>query len=216
MRKQRDDAGFTLVELMVSLGVFSILMIIVGGVIIWGFGAIRQVSARSDAQTEAQNAAEWAARLLAYTDSPDLTTGAITEAGPTSITFYTYSGTGAKYGVPYKARLYVATLPNGQKVVRSAIFTPTQNGTTWTWSSTATTRDLLTVPAGSASPLSVHVDVCDPTTNCATTWRDATPAASGPLSLGVLEVPQQVRITVGNPAQPSLQVSQTTRLVNLT
>ena len=33
----------------------------------------------------------------------------ITEASPTSITFFTYSGTGAKHDVPYKARIYMTT-----------------------------------------------------------------------------------------------------------
>lgn len=215
MRRRRGDEGFTVMELMVSLAVFSVLMAIVGAAILWGFGAIRSISARSDAQAQAQNAAEWAARLLSYADAPDVQTSAIIEAGPSSITFYTYSGTGTKYGVPYKARLYVATLPTGERVVRSAVYTPTQSGTTWTWGTSPVTRDLMVVPAAAGTPLAVHVDVCDPTTNCPATWRDATPAVSGSLVLGVLEVPQQVRITIGDPAQPALQVSQTTRLVNL-
>ena len=65
-----QDAGFSLVELLTAMAIFSILMVMVGAATLAGFSAIRDVSSRSEAQQKEQNAAEWATRLIRSPRSP--------------------------------------------------------------------------------------------------------------------------------------------------
>ena len=125
------DEGFTLVELMVAIGVFAVLMAIVTTGTIRGFQAIAQIRDVSMVQAEQQNSLIWITRLLRYADNPTESTtplpwtalnGAGTDAqGNSWLTFTTYSGTGPVDRVPYKADLRV--LGNGDLV--SVIATPT-------------------------------------------------------------------------------------------
>lgn len=104
------DAGFTTIELVTALAVFSVLMVIVSAAMLSGLRSVREASTRSQVQVEQQTAIEWASRLLRYTDNPYASVplpAAITEATGTSITFYTFSGTGPVDRVAYKARLSV-------------------------------------------------------------------------------------------------------------
>ena len=228
-RANSDDAGFSLIELVTSMAVFSILVIIVGAAMLAAFSAIRDTTARSDAQAQAQNATEWSSRLLRFSTTPLGQTGAIVDASKASITFYSDAGLAGRNDAPAKVRLYVQANADGTQTVRSQVWAPTQTSTGWTWAATATSRDLLTVPKGATTPLAVSVYVCDPNVSCyspetcaamvptctSTTWRDATPVTSGALALGATELPKAVRITVGDARYPELQVTQTVRLVNL-
>lgn len=225
----RDDDGFTLVELVTAMAVFSVLMVMVGAAMLVGFNAIRDVMSRGDAQAQAQNATEWASRLLRYATQPTGQAATITDAGRTAVTFFTDSGIAGRNDAPAQVRIFVQPNADGSQVVRSQVWAPTQTASGWTWTGTPQQRDLLTVPKGATAPLAVSVFACDPNVSCyspetcaamtpactTTTWRDATPAAQGPLVLGPTERPQAVRITVGDSRYPDLQVTQTVRLVNL-
>jgi prepilin-type N-terminal cleavage/methylation domain-containing protein len=46
----RGDEGFTLIELMTAVGIFSVLMVIVGATTLSGFSAIREATSRSSIQ----------------------------------------------------------------------------------------------------------------------------------------------------------------------
>ena len=127
----RRDEGFTLVELMVAIGVFMVLMAIVTTGAIRGFQAIAQIRDVSMVQAEQQNSLIWITRLLRSADNPTESVtplpwtalnGAGTDAqGNSWLTFTTYSGTGPIDRVPYLADLRV--LGNGDLV--SVVATPT-------------------------------------------------------------------------------------------
>lgn len=223
-----DDAGFTLTELVTAMAVFSILMVIVGSAMLVGFSAIRDTMARGDAQAQQQNAMEWMSRLLRYATVPTGQAGAITDAGASSLTFFTDAGIGGRNDAPARVTLSVRANADGSQTVRSQVWPGTQTATGWTWTGTPAVRDLLTVPKGATTPLRLAVFACDPGSACyspeacaamtpacsTTTWRDATPAVKGPLALGATERPQAVRVTIGDARTPELQLSQTIRLVN--
>lgn len=210
------DAGFTLVELLVAIGVFSILMVMVGSATLTGFAAIREASTRSSIQQQSQNAMEWSSRLLRYAEVPEGVATALPEATASAVTAYSYSGTGGKADVPYKVRLAVVAQPDGTKDVVSDVWTPTRINGGWTYAEAPLRRILLTVPAGvSGSPLSLQYFACTPTAGCAATRRAVTPNASGPLTLGASEVPESIVLSIGDPSLPSSLVTQSVKLVNL-
>ena len=209
------DAGFTLTELLMAMAIFGILMAIVGGAMLAGFSTIRDVMAQTSSQADVQNTAEWSTRLLRYMAIPTGRTAAIDQLGPTSITFYTYSGTGNRNDVPYKVRLSTVTAANGATSIVSDIWTPVMVAAVWTWPEPAVRRTLLTVKQGVAAPLRLTLATCDTLTNCTTVKREIAPAVLGPVALDVGEVPQAVTIAIGDPANPATVVTQRVRLVNL-
>jgi prepilin-type N-terminal cleavage/methylation domain-containing protein len=210
------DAGFTLVELLVAIGVFSILMVMVGAATLTGFTAIREASSRSTIQQQSQNAMEWSSRLLRYAEVPEGVVTALPEATSTAVTAYSYTGTGSKADVPYKVRLSVATQADGTQDLVSDVWTPTRVSGGWTYDGAPRRRTLLTVPADvGGSPLSLQYFACTPTAGCAATRRVVTPNASGPLTLGASEVPESIVLSIGDPSLPSSLVTQSVKLVNL-
>lgn len=138
---RRDDSGFSLLELIVAMGVFSALMVLVTAVFVSGLGTIADVTANANVQQEQQNAMESMTKLLRYTDNPVETSippAAIEVASAAAMTFYTYSGTGAIDRVPYKSVL--STTSNG---VQSQVWSPTIVAGTPTYSTTPFTRILV-------------------------------------------------------------------------
>ncbi len=125
---RRDDSGFSLLEVIVAMGIFSALMVLVTAVFVSGIGTIADVTANATIQQEQQNAMESMTKLLRYTDNPTETSippAAIEVATAGAMTFYTYSGTGAIDRVPYKSAL--STTSSG---VQSQVWSPTiVNGT---------------------------------------------------------------------------------------
>lgn len=214
--RRTADAGFSLIELVVAMGIFSLLMIIVGALSISAFRAIREATSRSDIQTQSQNAMEWASRLLRYADVPDGGTTAIENASATGLTVYTYSGTGDVADAPYRARLLTEPQADGSVDVVSEVTTPTRVSGQWTWSSTPLRRTLLRMPAGSSgSPLNIDYFVCDPQDNCAD-LQQVQPDGSGPLlDTGSPLVPAYLIVSIGDPSVPNTLVTQTVKLVNL-
>jgi prepilin-type N-terminal cleavage/methylation domain-containing protein len=125
------DGGFTLVELLVAMGIFTMLMAIVTVVFINGIGAIRTTTTSNDVQAQQENAMLWMSRLLRYTDNPTTSANppaAIVQATPTSMAFFSYAGVDTVDRLPYKVVLckttrgvesfvWAPTLSNGAPVV---------------------------------------------------------------------------------------------------
>lgn len=211
-----DDAGFSLIELIVAMGIFSLLMVIVGALSISAFRAIGEATTRSDIQTQSQNAMEWASRLLRYADIPTGGTTAIFDASETGVTAYSYSGTGAVADVPYLVRLRTETGADGTTAVISEVTTPSKVNGAWTWTGSPARRRLLAIDDASAgSPLRIEYYACDPATDCATPQR-IQPDGSGPLlDPGSTLVPAYLVVSLGDPSVPDRLVTQTVKLVNL-
>lgn len=209
------ESGFTLVELMVAMAIFGILMVIVGGAMLSGFVGVQDVMSRTESQASAQIAGQWTGKLLRYTGLPEGQTAAITEASPTSITFFTYSGTGAKHDVPYRARIYMTTNADGTRSLQTQVWTPLGVGGGWTWATAPVTRTHLTLPASASAPVSVAVWVRNPLTVPAAEPRLATPTVSGPLVLVPGEEPESVVLQIGDQNDPRNLVTQQVRLDNL-
>lgn len=111
-RPTRRDDGFTVIELIVAIGIFSILVIISGAAMITGMRAVHDQTDRQVLQGEEQNAALWLSRLIRNIDNPyDTvpTAPAITFAGFTNgrptLTFTTFAGIGTVDRVPYKVTI---------------------------------------------------------------------------------------------------------------
>ena len=210
-----DDAGFSLIELMVALGIFSLLMVIVGAVTLSAFRAIREATLRSDIQVQSQNAMEWASRLLRYADVPDDGTSAIEDASATGLTVYTYSGTGDVVDGLYRARLFTQVRDDGSTDLVSEVVTPVKVDGSWTWPGPGRTRRLLNVPEGVGSPLEITYYVCDPETFCADPVEYAPPGSGPLLDPASTLVPAYLVVSIGDPSVPNTRVTQTVKLVNL-
>ena len=83
--ERRGDAGFSLIELIVGLGIFTILMMIVTAISVSALGGISEARQRSELQAEAQNAMEAISRLLKYADVPAGRSVAIENASSSEI-----------------------------------------------------------------------------------------------------------------------------------
>ena len=212
-----SDEGFSLTELLMAMAIFAVVMAIVGGAMLGGFTTIRDVLTGVDREATVQNAAEWTGRMVRYMDVPDGGTTSIEEVTPTSMSFYTYSGQGARADVPMRVRLWTQTNADGSKTLKSLIVEPTRTDSGWTFPTLATqngkVRDLLTVDSG--APVTFALQVCNSLTTCSDSIRSVTLPLSGMPTLAAGEVPYKVTVTLGDPAEPANQVVQTIRTVNL-
>ena len=106
------DDGITLIELIVAMGIFSLLLILTSIFMISGVRSIRETTGRNSVQQEQQNAAEWISRLLRYADNPYANSPVVPSfdyagsvSGKPVVTFYTFAGAGKADRVPYKVTL---------------------------------------------------------------------------------------------------------------
>lgn len=102
--RQRRDEGLSLVELLVTMGIFGTLMVLVSGLLINGLTSIRDASQYSDVQQDQRNAMLVLARAIRYLDNATegLTPGpSITEATSDRLRFYSVAGLGDVAGWPY-------------------------------------------------------------------------------------------------------------------
>lgn len=166
--EERDD-GFTLVELLVALGVFSVLMVLVTGLVTSALDSVRRTTATSQVVSQQQNAILSIAGLLRFVDNPVEVypaASAFAEATPTSATFYTFTPRSGIERVPF--RIVLTTCPpatagcvTGEVVTR--ISTPDLQGSSIvldatgmpTYTAAAETRVLTRVFPGHQSTLAL-------------------------------------------------------------
>lgn len=151
----RRDDGFTLIELIVSVGILSVLMAIISTFAIGGIRNIRTLTTLSNVQTQQQEAGEWLSRLLRFTDNPVESlpvTPAVTYAGSAAgapvLTFHTYSGTGTTDRVPYKV-----TITRSAKGIQTTVWTPDTSSGTPVYSGSGHERVLVPVENGNTPTL---------------------------------------------------------------
>lgn len=213
--RRGDESGFSLIELVVALGIFSILMVIVTALSITSLRAISEARQRSQLQVEAQNAMEWISRLVRYAEIPPGATTAIEDASADGLTVYTYSGTGEVPDAPYRARLFTEPGPDDSTVVVAEVTSPVRDGDGWAWTGPTQQRRLLSLPAVlGAEPLRIEYFVCDPL-DCSDP-APYSPTGSGPLLAADSPlVPAYLIVSLGDPELPDSQVRQMIELVNL-
>lgn len=141
--RTRTDEGFSLIELIVAMGIFSLLMVIVTTIFVQGLRGVTELNADSNVQQDQQNAALWIQRLLRYIDNPwegSAPPAAIDAASSTSVTFYTFAaaGTADNDRKPFK----VTVKQSGTDVV-SEVTNPVASAGTYTWPGTPATRTLV-------------------------------------------------------------------------
>jgi Tfp pilus assembly protein PilW len=114
MRKQARaisrDEGITLTELLVAMGVFGVLMAIVGSGFISVFSGIRDATAFSGVQQDERNSMLFISRAIRYIDNESEgfnSQPAILSANATEFAFFTNAGLGLIEGVPDRVRLNV-------------------------------------------------------------------------------------------------------------
>ncbi|MFM1965284.1 MAG: hypothetical protein RL134_1009 [Actinomycetota bacterium] len=216
------DGGFTAVELVVAVGIFSVLAMLSATAMIYLFGGIREVSSGTQLQAQSQNSAEWVSRLLRYTDQVPGATAAIVSAAPDRITVNTWSGTGDDPDAAYRARLIVIPDGDGYALV-SDVAEGQLNAGAWSWTGDwqsaavpagASRRVLLQVPASTGPPFNVKVIACRPDLGCSATSRDATPMTPGPVVLAAGEEVVALEVLLGDVDDPLNAVTQRIELVN--
>ena len=217
-----------MIELMVSIGIFSVLMAIMGAATISAFRTINTVTDRSDTQAKGSLAAEQVSRLLRYASRPNPSLNVIESASTTAITFYTYAGTGKNGDVPYKVSLRTITSGNIKKIVSTTCWPTTYgtvgtyNGLYWnTYPADAThckDRTILTVPATATNPLTIQITKCDRNTDA--DCRATRTAIDLPVNPAVLAMtptswePDTVTFTIGDTNAPEYLIKQQVGLVN--
>jgi prepilin-type N-terminal cleavage/methylation domain-containing protein len=227
VRGSEGEGGFSLVELMTAMGVFSILMVIVSSAMISGFNGIKTTMAKSEVQQQNQLAAEWISRALMYALVPEGKASAIEAATVSSITFYTNASLGLRSNIPYNEVPYQVILSvdntssTTKTYVKSRVVTPVRASVGWTYndailpatSAFVVNRTLLTLPK-TTSPLTIGAHSCDMTSGVCTLDSAVTlPMTSS--TIVAPRVPSYVSFTIGDPADPRNVISRIVRLENL-
>jgi prepilin-type N-terminal cleavage/methylation domain-containing protein len=209
------DGGFSLIELVVAIGVFGALMVVISSATLAGFTAVRETTTRSQAQQDSQDAMIWITRLVRYIDTPEGAASAVVSASAGQLTAYSYSGTGAKNDAPYKFAIGTGTRADGRRYVYSDIWAPTKTASGWTWAATATRRTMFEIRTTTGTPLGIAYYACDPTTSCNATRHAVTPPVTpGALAIVAPQVLESVEVSVGDPAAPTSVITQSVKLVN--
>ena len=212
-----SENGFTLIELIVAIGVFGVLMAVVSSAPVAAMAAIRNTNTAAQAQQQSQNAMEWVSELLRYTDLPEGQTSAVVTAGASTVTLYTYAAVGAKADVPYQVSIGVTANTDGTRTLYADSSTPTKSAGGWTWAPTANRRRLLTVGSGPGSLLTLTYFACDPTSSCSATRHQlTTPVPAAALTITAPQVLESVSVSIGDPSVPASVLTQRVELVNLT
>jgi len=231
-----SDAGFSMVELIVAMAVFTVLMVVMGAMTVTAYRTISSVTDRTDVQARASLAMEEATRMLRYTSQPNPTLNAIEAATSSAITFYTFAGEGTVGDVPYKVTLATAAqtaadVTAGVKRLVATTCRPSVYGAVagfdgYYWNTYTsgndpngvpycTNRTLFTTPASAVSPMTFAVTKCDRTAgvSCYGTRAAVTPL-NGVLGLTGNWVPDTVAITIGDQRDATYVIRQQVGLVN--
>lgn len=224
------DDGITLIELIVAMGIFSLLLILTSVFMISGVRSIRDTTARNSVQQEQQNAAEWISRLLRYADNPYANSPIVpsfdyagTTAGQPVVTFYTFAGAGKADRVPYKVTLtktakgivtstWAPDMTSGRPVYSAAV----SNGCRATpVDATCSTRLLVPTTSTNAPSLSVkYFKAGIPTPGVpAPPMVEMVPPANGTLTAAQIATLRAVQFSIGG-TSATQSVSQKVILAN--
>lgn len=224
------DDGITLLELIVAMGIFSLLLILTSIFMISGVRSIRDTTGRNSVQQEQQNASEWISRLIRYADNPYANSpivpsfdyaGAV--AGQPVVTFYTFAGAGKADRVPYKVTLtrtakgivtstWAPDMATGRPVYTAAV----NNGCrTAPVDTTCSTRVLVPVSKTNVPTLSLkYFKAGTPTTGVPSPpMVEVVPPVNGTLTAAQIATLRAVQFTIGGSSATS-SVSQTVILAN--
>lgn len=126
-RVSRTDAGLSLVEVLVALGIFGILMAMVSTLMIYGLRAAFRASDANTVQARQQNAIVSMSRLIRFIDNPNdgpAPDPAILQATANSLAFFSWGAAGTVDRTPTRtllcaddAGVYELTWPAGITVV---------------------------------------------------------------------------------------------------
>jgi prepilin-type N-terminal cleavage/methylation domain-containing protein len=220
----QDDDGFTLVELLAAMGIFSILMAMISATMLGGMTSIGHIAKRTQQQATYEQVSETISRLLRYTVSPESPISPIVSAGKDAITFYSASGFGSSNDRPNKVHVWFDSTSKLVKMtVMPAILNPDTDGLastadSWTWS-TPTTSDIRVLMKSdtTASPVNFSVRVRCKTAPCPTRPAngDITPNTETTLSIGSTEFFESVVVTVGDAGDTPNRITQQVRLQNV-
>jgi prepilin-type N-terminal cleavage/methylation domain-containing protein len=145
-RRTAGDAGFSLPELMVTIGVLSIVMTAVGTVFIGSLKSIREVRERTVTAADARIALEAVTRNLRVAVRPDGEDAALTLATGSSLTFYSLrnrSGTTAD-PLPTKVEYsWDGTCLNEAFTPARTLTAPPAAGPFYAWDTGRTTKCLV-------------------------------------------------------------------------
>lgn len=222
---RRSDAGFTLIEIIIAISLFGILMALVSVLMINGLRTMRVATTANTVQAQQQNAMLAMTRQVKYIDNPTSGTNppaAILQATPTSMVFYSLSGSGNVDRLPYKVMMCTTTrgvesftwapaLTNGAAVLNASpnMTVPTCDDT----GATGATRRILLPNDNDTAPSLAF-----------TYWRARTAAdgagtgdiqliPSGALTTAQIATLTKVKIRLSDPALGS-PLEQTVVLVN--
>lgn len=112
-RTAAHDGGFTLIELMVAMGLFAVLMALVSVFLITGLKSLKEASTANSVQAQQQNAMIAMSKQIRYIDNPvekGVTVPAILKAAPNALAFFTLSGDGDVDRLAYKVMLCTSDL----------------------------------------------------------------------------------------------------------
>jgi len=232
-----SDAGFTLVELLAAMAVFSMLMAMISSAMLGGMNSVGHLAKKSDQQATWSQTSETISRLLRYAANPELSKSSIVWASPTSLRFYSASGISGSNDRPNLVDIRFNTTT---KLVTLVVYPLSLNpdldassGTADAWKYPTWETQALTatgVPAAIApyirtvmksdtatSPISLSVRVRCAKPPCPTRPAngDITPASEGAPPINASEYYDSVVVTIGDPTDTANRLTQQVRLPNL-
>ena len=228
------DEGFTLVELLAAMAIFSILMAMISAVLLSGISGLTHLAQSNEDQMVHQRVAESVARVLRYAGKPEITRDAFVSASSTSLTFYSSSGFALSNDIPNKVHIWFdPTTKNVYMSVIPATMNPDNDGVsstpdTWQWvtepavpadptKDTFAYRHVLMKSDTTTSPIHFKLLLGCLQSGCGTrapgTLLNGTTEA--PVVLTTQELVQSVEVIVGDPSDAKNSVRQQVRLQNL-
>ncbi len=152
-RRRRGEAGFSLPELMVTIGVFSIVMTAVGTVFVGSLKSVRVVRERTVTAADARIALEAVTRSLRVAVRPDGEAAAITLATGSSLTFYSVINRSGTTADPLPSKVEYAwdgTCLNEAVTPARTLTAPAAGGPFYAWDTGRTSKCLVRTTAAPA------------------------------------------------------------------
>jgi Tfp pilus assembly protein PilW len=131
-RPRGDDSGLTLIEMLIVMGMASVLMITMGMLFVSGLRQNRTVIGKTTSTADARIGMEAMTRELRVAVVPPGQAAALATATPTSLSFYSSIGASTQTTDP-NASLVSLTADTTHHCLWRAMTPATVVGTTWSW-----------------------------------------------------------------------------------